>query len=229
MEIISGVDAAQGAAQLRSIRQVLADLRRQEFVDYLQRILDDQSTVEAIAERSSIHANGFYKLVLERRAGLALRLHIWEPTVPNQETASENVHDHVWSFGSRVLIGALGEQRFETARVGKVMDHYRYLRARATLPPGRLELLGQVRLAVLEDLSHPAGTVYHVDDTTLHRAWSVKDGGYAATLVLTGSPRSIGASVFADTGVRARDDAKNARLSMVATTQLIDVVIEALR
>jgi hypothetical protein len=205
------------------------NLRCREFSDYLQRILEDESTLNVVAGGSSIHANGFAKLVLQRSAGLALRLHVWEPAAPDQDGEPENVHNHVWPFGSRVLIGALGEQRFGPARDGAMMDHYRYVRDRATLPPGKLEHLGKVRLAKLDELSHPAGAVYHVDDTVLHRAWSVKDDGYAATLVLTGSPRSTGASVYAHAGVHAREDAPNAGLSSAAARRLIGVVVEALR
>jgi hypothetical protein len=229
VEIISRVDSAKGPTQLRSIRQVLMNLRRRELVDYLQRTLDAAPTVNAIADRSSIHANGFSKLVLERSAGLALRLHVWEPAATDRDRQSENIHDHMWSFGSRILLGGLGEQRFGTACCGEAMDHYRYVRARATLPPGRLELLGHVRLAMLDELSYTAGMVYHVDDMTLHRAWSIKDGGFAATLVVTGSPRSTGASVYTYMGVHVREDAQDARLSPVAVRRLIGVVIDALR
>jgi hypothetical protein len=229
MGLTPRVDSTKGPAQLRSIRQVLINLGRREFIDYLQGILTTTSILNTIADNSSIHANGFAKLVLERRAGIALRLHIWEPLTPDQESKFENIHDHVWSFGSRVLIGGLGEQRFSTSRGGDVMDQYRYVRSRATLPPGRLELLGQVRLAMLNELSHPAGTVYHVDDATLHRAWSLRDGGYAATLVVTGSPRSAAASVYARTGTLPREDGQNAGLSTAAVRRLIGIVVEALQ
>ena len=229
MEIISRVDSAEGPAQLRSIRQVLMNLGRRELIDYFQRALSTASNVDAIAARSSIHANGFSKLVLERSVGLAMRLHVWEPVATGHNRQSENIHDHVWPFASRVLIGGLSEQRFGTARSGEPMDHYRYVRARATLPPGRLELLGNVRLAMLDELSHIPGTVYHADDTTLHRAWSVNEDSFAATLVLTGSPRSTGASVYTNSGAHVIEDVQEARLSSITVQRLIGVAIDALQ
>jgi hypothetical protein len=228
MEILSRVGQAKGPGQLRLIHEVLVDLRRQELLNYLGRLLDDEPRLNTIAKRSSVHANGFTKLVLERRDGLALRLHVWEPAAAGQQKDPENIHDHVWSFGSKVLLGGLDEERFETASGGVVMDHYRYARARATLPPGSLELLGQVRLAQFSELSHRAGTVYHVDDTIRHRAWSVRDGGHVATLVLTGTPRNIGASVYASAGLPVRQDAEKADISSAIARRLISVIIEVL-
>lgn len=229
MAIISRVEPTRGPAQLRSIQQFLRSLDRREIIKYLQAIVDDQSMLQTVTSRSSLHANGFAKIVLERHAKLALRLHIWTPVDPDQAEISENIHDHVWPFGSVILIGGLGEQRFISTKGGVVMDHYRYERARATLPPGRLAPLGQVRLNMLSEMLHPAGTIYQVEDTALHRAWSAREEGYAASLVLTGTPRESGASVYVRAGEHVREDIRDAQLLPEDVRRLIDVVIEALR
>lgn len=208
--------------------QTLTDLRRHEFIDYLNAILKNEPSLNKVASHSSVHANGFTKLVLERSPQVALRLHIWEPFQPGQEEQIENIHDHVWPFASRVLLGGLSEEQFGASGTGPLMDHYLYLRGRATLPPGNLFLHEQVRLHTLNNLSHPAGTVYRVDNTVLHRARNFDSGAHTVTLVLTGTPRNTPASVYTPTGLRVREDLRNARLAMASVRQLIDRIIAVL-
>ncbi|MFB7654933.1 MULTISPECIES: hypothetical protein [unclassified Streptomyces] len=229
MEIISRVRSADGSIHPRHTFQALADLRRHEFIEYLQAILNKDAALDSVANRSSVHANGFTKLVLERSPEIALRLHVWEPCRrKNEEEQIENIHDHVWPFMSRVLLGGLGEERFGVSRHGPLMDHYRYVRGRATLPPGALVFHEQVRLETLDHLSHLAGTVYEVDNTVLHRARNFDIDTHTVTLVLTGVPRRTPASVYTRAGLSIREDVQNARVSTDSVRQLIGWILEAL-
>ncbi|MBQ1096609.1 hypothetical protein KBY55_11030 [Streptomyces sp. b94] len=230
MNIISHVNPIGDSVRLERMAEALKSLQRREFVGHLQGIVSNAAMLEAVASRSSIHANGFTKLVLERHSGIALRLHIWESGEPDTELLpAENVHDHVWPFASRVLIGGLYEERFDFSRTGPLMDHYEYVRGRATLPPGNLVLNGQARLDMAADLSHSAGNVYEVDNTVLHRAHNIGDAGWAATLVMTGKPRVTPASVYAPVGVNVREDLREAQLSTESVSGLLEMVIEALK
>ncbi|BCL26836.1 hypothetical protein GCM10017557_16950 [Streptomyces aurantiacus] len=230
LNIISRVNPIADSVRLDHMAGVLECLQRREFIGYLQEFVSNAAMLETVAGRSSIHANGFTKLVLERHSGIALRLHIWEPGERDAELLqTENIHDHVWPFASRVLIGGLHEERFDFSRAGPLMDHYQYVRGRATLPPGNLVLDGQARLDMLADLSHSAGNVYEVDNTVLHRARIIGDAECTATLVMTGRPRVTPASVYAPTGVNVREDLRESRLSADSVLGLLEIVIEALK
>ena len=75
---------------------------KQQLLDLLTAILNDNESLAEISARSYQHGNGFLKVVLLDR-GYKLRLHIWFAG----QSCEENIHDHRWSFSSLVLSGAL--------------------------------------------------------------------------------------------------------------------------
>ncbi len=91
-------------------------------------ILGSRSQLEAIAERSYWHPNGFAKLVLDQRRFVGeVRLHIW-PAHPHDE----DIHGHSWTYESTVLAGELTEVVYqETAHgEGEAMWRHSYRRVR---------------------------------------------------------------------------------------------------
>jgi len=59
--------------------------------------------------RPRIHGNGFVQLDLTPE----MRLHIWNhPDIPKQKTPTP-VHDHMFSFTSRILLGSMINKRYE--------------------------------------------------------------------------------------------------------------------
>lgn len=59
--------------------------------------------VRASGSRPRVHGNGFIQLDLTERS----RLHIWgDPRIPRQKVSTP-IHDHVFGFTSRIIIGRL--------------------------------------------------------------------------------------------------------------------------
>ncbi|WP_460695744.1 alpha/beta hydrolase [Nocardia thraciensis] len=81
-----------------------------EFLrEYLGKILLDNDILVRISNRSYIHDNGFFKIVIEGLEGLgSLRLHGYH----EKQHVAENPHSHMWRFASEALVGDLEEIRY---------------------------------------------------------------------------------------------------------------------
>jgi hypothetical protein len=79
---------------------------------HLTSVLTDTHELSRIAERSSLHPNGFLKIVVLAATGTApaaVRVHTWFTT---EESADANPHNHRWPYTSLILRGALREQEY---------------------------------------------------------------------------------------------------------------------
>lgn len=105
-------------------------------------IINDEGLLEKIANRSYLHALGFYKIVLadtqkdidKNLQKVQARLHIWHPE--NQSlTITESLHEHSFNFVSKVLTGKLENQRFvvedlnelDKSLLDKLLENIQYL------------------------------------------------------------------------------------------------------
>lgn len=214
--------------ELASLTDLLSTMSRREIKRILLDVVRDEESIAKVAGRSSIHANGFVKIVLERARGMAVRLHVWHTAHTPDADLIENIHDHVWAFASVVLVGELDEHRFVENASGTPADKYRYIRHRGTLPPGRLAHSGAVRLRKSAETVHVTGVPYQVSSSVLHRARNIPDHGLGATLAITGVQRQPIASVFAEPGCGVRQDEEYATLSIDETGRLVSLVAEAI-
>lgn len=82
-------------------------------------IINNEDILEKVANRSYLHALGFYKIVLvdtqkdldKDMPKVQARLHIWHPE--NQSlTITESLYEHSFNFVSKILTGKLENQRF---------------------------------------------------------------------------------------------------------------------
>jgi hypothetical protein len=170
----------------RDAETFLALFGRKSLARYFRNLAADGSEVVDIAKRSSIHANGFTKLVLERRENSALRLHIWKESDGGSHCSAENVHNHVWEFSSRVLIGTLTDERFSKTANGEMASEYEYVRDnRRHTTRGILKYLNETRLSCTREISHRAGEIYSMGTTVLHRARGFSDQSLGVTLAWT--------------------------------------------
>jgi hypothetical protein len=146
----------------------------------LHRLCGDAGRLEAVAEASYVHGNGFAKIVLARSGGRALRLHV------ATGSAEENIHDHRWSFASKVLFGAMTNVLFEDAAAdaaGIVLSERRYVRAGEE----SLEFpVGEARVHEISRTTYVTGDAYHMVHSQLHRI--VWDGRPTGTLMVTAAP-----------------------------------------
>lgn len=116
-----------------------------------------------LARASYVHAFGFSKLVLlEQPGAFKVRLHDWP-----RGAEESDIHDHRWSFGSKVLRGGYHFEEYAVAR-GDTWHCYRYAPTRGRAYFG-LESLGtrDVRCTRRGRVSH--GAVYCLGSQTPHR------------------------------------------------------------
>jgi hypothetical protein len=188
---------------------------RRSLDGYLQGLVRDEERLIEVASRSSVHANGFMKIVLERKPGWALRLHVWkDAAAAERESHTENIHDHIWPFSSRILIGGLSEERFLKRENGEVAREYEYVReSRPFVMRGDLRFLGQAHLIRDSEIDHREGDVYNIDTEVLHRATGLVDQELNVTLALTGPIQKKYAKVYSLEGATAQSDPLDNRLS----------------
>jgi hypothetical protein len=187
--------AAQPSVQLSAIQGFVADPGLPGWtVDALEQILHDEDHLAEIARQSFAHPNGFDSIPLENsHPSHRVRLHVWWPDSP---LVTEDVHNHAWSFGSRVLTGALNFQTYRPSDEGTPHFHYPWRLGGAFAYDHRS--VDTVHLARLLDATFTENTHYTFDLTELHRVAPVKTAQPVSTLVVIGSWQRDGSDVYTE-------------------------------
>jgi hypothetical protein len=154
-------------------------------------LLRDDEALDEVAHRSSVHHNGFAKVVLSRGEGWSLRLHVWSPSVRSRFDTL-NPHGHRWSFASWIITGTLREITFVEDRCGQVFHRCAYGRDAPEM--WHLQNSGATTLAADELVDREAGTVYERVGSEVHTA--APRSSLVATLVLQGQHRDETTEVF---------------------------------
>ena len=136
---------------------------KQQLLDLLTAILNDNESLAEISARSYQHGNGFLKVVLLDR-GDKLRLHIWFAG----QSCEENIHDHRWSFSSLVLSGALVSEIWLDDQTGHCFEEYQYHAATKQQAPFKIST-GAKFLKLDHVQTNTAGDSYVMPKGKLHR------------------------------------------------------------
>jgi hypothetical protein len=189
----------------------------------LMSLRDRRSTLASVAARSSLHPNGFAKVVLQVGNDWSIRLHVWGPTL-RPRVLDAKPHGHRWEFASWVMAGVLRETTFQRAASGELFDvcdygrnadgsAYLRARGRATLSPGAR-------------FDHLAGTVYQRSGSILHTAEPISDG-LVASLVVQGRRSRPSTHVYLRPGSPPVHQERALSVGQVST--LLEDVIEVVR
>lgn len=173
---------------LHTLQNVIEDLRRDPQIlrSFLQALLSDDEALGAVAKRSSVHANGFAKIVLHPGLKWSVRLHVWHHH--NGRWVPDSMpHGHRWEFASWIVVGALLETTFVESADGVPYDRFAY--GRRTDDEAYLYWIGPARLQTVAALVHGTDTIYTRSRSMIHTATPTGDG-VVATLVLQG-PRQL--------------------------------------
>ena len=136
---------------------------KEQLLDLLTAILNDNESLAEISARSYQHGNGFLKVVLLDR-GYKLRLHIWFAG----QSCEENIHDHRWSFSSLILAGALTSEMWKDDQSGQQFQEYEYHAATPQRAPYKLDL-GLKHLSLDNVQINTVGDHYVMPKGKLHR------------------------------------------------------------
>lgn len=153
--------------------------------------LDEQISNSTQGVRGYVHQLGFYKFVTATINGTwsrKVRLHFWK-----RSEITDDVHDHIASFASKVLYGSLINETFERVDSGEIFIHRQFsARGDGCNPsdlPASFTRLGLQRRAVIA----PSST-YFLNYEQLHRA--APRSTHAISLVVQNSPIDRGINVF---------------------------------
>lgn len=191
--------------------------------DALRNLVNNAAALEGIARRSSVHANGFAKIVLLKGKRSSIRLHVWHRS--NGRWVPDTMpHGHRWEFASWILTGELRETTFREAAGGVRYERLAYRR----LPNGRYALDPDGDAPLRPDRSYirTAGTVYTRDRSVLHTA-TPHGHGLVAALVLQGPRRFDPTPVYRRPGVP--HDHREWRVSADKVQELVSEVEAAIR
>ncbi|WP_121400949.1 hypothetical protein [Micromonospora sp. M71_S20] len=187
--------AAQPVNQLSAIREFVADPGLPSWaVDTIQQILNDEDHLAEIAHQSFAHPNGFDSIPLENsHPSHRVRLHVWWPEAP---LLTEDIHNHAWSFGSRLLSGALNFQTYRQSDEGSPYLHYPWQLGGSFAYDN--SAVTTVKLAPVLNATFAENTYYTFDLTELHRVAPVKTQRPVSTLVIIGSWQRDGSDVYTE-------------------------------
>lgn len=176
-----GVTSAQS---VEAVAACLAGYAKSELAAYLVSLLSDEQALMRTAIASYVHANGFYKLVLETSDRHKLRLHVWMPGLH----AAEHIHEHRWFFASTVLMGELHAETYQedATSAAQVFDEYVYF-GKAGASESKREFVGKTKLLCSRCSVRKSGDTYVMAPTVLHRIVRT-DATLTATLVFQTAP-----------------------------------------
>ena len=174
--VIDVLSRSDGVAQL--LDALIADVRQRP------------RTAQARAALSYRHALGFEKIVLlAGKPDFMLRAHIWRPSIDQRET-SEHIHNHRFSFASRVLTGNLAMDIFTPHSMGEQMEWYQERVAEGDAS-WDLARLGRRAIRQLSSVDLTAGSGYHLMADALHRIRPANDSVSATLCLETVSVRNM--------------------------------------
>jgi hypothetical protein len=170
----NGSDAEAGIA---AVRDTLKAFGKDNLRAFLAEAIERPEWLDAVAGRSYLHGNGFYKIILEENAQFRLRLHVWLPTT----RAEENIHDHRWHFASLVLNSRLETEIWEDALSdgGETLNEYLYVGKDIG---ARNVYMGKARVSLKARVFNGEGDAYHMMSNVLHRI--IYDGQDAVITLL---------------------------------------------
>jgi hypothetical protein len=167
----------------------------------LEAIISDEEMLRQAVQRSSIHNNGFLKIILATSPDYQVRLHVWDCREGEGEAVRESVHSHTADFSSMIILGAYRHEQFREMPDGDAYYSYGY-RAFRGARSFSLTDTGVKHLQRVSDGRLPRGTIYTLAGDILHRVVP-EPGTLTASLVIQGPRHYSFVQVFADEQLNA--------------------------
>lgn len=166
----------------------------------LRDVASSPSLLAEVAGRSYRHTNHFDKIVLidtGAKLGYRLTLHLWSPPYDEAELVDEQIHDHRFSFWSKILVGTMEFQDYVRDPSGVLHNEFQYIPEKlgvATVGNFYLDV-GESPLLEVGRSGGPAGKHYHLPYSQIHRV-VLPTQELTCTMVLRGPRQKNYASVF---------------------------------
>ncbi len=141
--------------RVRSILNAVGQPQRLRYI--IQSVLADPEQIEKIAQRSYGHSTGMERFEIASYGSFSLRLHYW---MPHGESTTEDPHNHVYDFGSKILHGVMATDFYTPGDQGLEMNMFQIATQNTQQKPTP-QLIGQVRL---QPISPASGILFSIDD-----------------------------------------------------------------
>lgn len=169
----SGIGTQERVVSLASLPMAFPDL-----CEWMAEIQERPELLQQLALDSYQHENGFSKLLVAWSGDdlYRLRFHLWPPRFTNA-----NVHDHRFSFWSYVVEGRLTNRTWAVSKETGKFGRFSY-KTQPGVDGHTLTFIGTAELNIASEDTIPAGSLYRINQDTLHT--SDVEGDSPLTLVL---------------------------------------------
>ena len=158
---------------------------------YLKEVISDNEKIITVSNHSYKHENNFYKLLLYEDPELKykIRLHLF-----NSKIEDSDVHNHAWSFTSKVLFGELQNNYFEvTSNIeNPKYFHFKY-EIDQTILEAKLTAQGTKHLRLLDTVLFKKNDINFQKHNILHKVCTTKK---TATLIVHQEPFKFHSDVY---------------------------------
>lgn len=157
----------------------------------IKEILQNESLLKTIAERSYEHVNHFDKIVLINNPdpqGFRLTLHLWNYNYDKKILDEELIHNHRFSFWSHIYRGTLLSENFEETPYFSIEKKNFKKFIYTPSKTGNIHTCSfekNVQLTKIGDTRVECGETYYLDFKTIHRVILPRDKNLC-TFVLRG-------------------------------------------
>lgn len=191
--------------QVRSMLNAVGQPQRLRHI--IQSVLADQEQIKKIAERSYGHSTGMERIEIAASGPFSLRLHYW---MPHGEAITEDPHNHVYDFGSKILYGAMVTDFYAPGDQGLKMSMFEIATQNTQHKPTP-RLIDEVRL---QPISPSGGILFLVEDppytmshNVIHRVRQGNDQIPIITLNLRGGAVRDQSTFFRDETMQSANPA----------------------
>jgi len=189
-------------------------------------IVSDRDMLDRAVRRSSIHNNGFLKIILSTSPQYQVRLHVWDCRPGEDDAVQESVHSHTADFASMIVLGKYRHEQFREVPDGETFHSYRYHASRGSRSFS-LANTGVKYLQRISDQRLPKGTLYTLAGDILHRVVP-EPLVLTASLVIQGPPCYSFVQVFADEPLNAGTEVPVRPLSIEKFVRYVDELLSDL-
>ncbi len=171
------------SAFISGLERIYASLQAGSTTDVNSDVIDLMRTSASLLGRQAEplmvtqqHPLGFFVCKWSLGGGRNLRLHLWSKDFDWTQEPGWEIHDHVFSFSSLVLLGALKSQTFETDELPLSDPRYSVYEVGYKGANSSMNLVRSgVSLRLVTNTVESRGTLYDMPAGVLHRSELIAD------------------------------------------------------
>lgn len=176
----------------------------------IEEIFNDDSCAIKNTMRSEHHRLGFDKLMLFEDENFTIRFHVWWK---DHERKKESIHNHKFSFGSKIMHGNLCNHIYEKCdKEGDIFNEYLLLPS-SNQTFDCFQSKGKTRLRKTIEFVNGTNNSYSLDHECFHIAYPQNDQEVTITLFLRSKDMKLADTMFEKEPLQYESNVENKFLS----------------